>query len=474
MGLVIVLSLVALSGVTLFFAVHGIDPNRIFLPDSATYINPAKALLQTGRLTIHPDKPGIPEMMRTPGYPLFLAGLFWIFGYSYVPVILMQILLSSATIAITYRMGVTLWGGRIALMGAVLLALDTSSLLSAQVVLSDTLFTFLLCLAVSKGMDVFYERNRTMLHLVACSLFLALATLVRPITYYLIFVLMVLLTTIWKVYWHHGWRKICTLLMVVLIPWVFLIGGWQLRNYLWTGSPTFSTIHSRTLLFYRAADIIARRDRIPFEEAQRRLGYQHYQTLYPETRTWTEIQLHEHWIREGMKIIRDHPAWLLKSQFFGIARMLFTPGERGLLTYMGFELKEGAPGISLLRMSAREYIRTWVLKKPGQFGLFAFSGFHLIVVYIGLGIALWRLIAIKEESKADFVGRKAFISSGVLIWTTMLYLLLISGGPEAYSRFRVPAMPFFCLYGGYGLYRFVSHLFCKFWRRSNRFNDTAV
>lgn len=460
-GLGIVLLLVALCGVMLFFTVHSADPSRIFMPDSASYINPAKALWYTGRLAIRPDRPDIPEITRTPGYPLFLASLFWIFGETYVPVILMQILLTLGTIAITYHMGVQLWGDRVAFIGAVLLALDASSLFSAQMVLSDTLFTFLCCLAVSKGMDVFCEPNRTMVHLVAFSVLLAFATLVRPITYYSIIIVMIILTTIWKLYGHQRWRRICVLLTIVLIPWVILIGGWQLRNYLLTGSLTFSTIQSRSLLFYRAADVIARRDGIPLEEAQRRLGYQNYRELHPETRTWTEAQLHRRWKDEGVKIIRDHPGLLLKGELLGIVRMLFGPGESGLLVYLGLEAKEGRPGISLFKMSPREYIRTWIFKNPGQFGLFVFSSSYLMVVYFGVVIALWRLISIRDETRRDLSKNKTFKGSNLFIWGVTLYLVLISAGPEAYSRFRVPVMPFFSLYGGYGLYHFISHMFYK-------------
>ena len=460
-GLGIVLLLVALCGVTLFFIVHATSPNRIFLPDSASYINPAKALLYTGRFAIRPDKPDIPEIIRTPGYPLFLAGLFGIFGETYVPVILIQILLNLGTIVMTYHMGAKLWGGRIALVGAVLLALDVSSLFSAQMVLSDTLFTFLLCLAVGKGIDVFCKPNRTMVHLVACSVLLAFATLVRPITYYLIILVMIILTTIWKLYWHQRWRKIGVFLAAVLIPWVVLIGGWQLRNYLSTGSLTFSAIQSTNLLFYRAADVIAKRDGIPLEEAQRRLGYQNYRELHPETRTWTQTQLHRRWKDEGIKIIRGHPGLLLKSELLGMVRMLFGPGEGGLLVYLGFEVKERHPGLSLFKMSPREYIRTWILKNPGQFGLFVFSISYLMVVYIGVVIALWRLIGMRDDTRRDLIKNKTFKGSNLFIWGITLYLVLISAGPEAYSRFRVPVMPFFCLYGGYGLYHIVSHLFYK-------------
>jgi len=460
-GLGIVLLLVALCGVTLFSIVHAADPNRIFMPDSASYVNPAKALLYTGRFAIRPDNTDIPEITRTPGYPLFLAGLFWIFGQTCVPVILIQILLNLGTIAITYHLGAKLWGGRIGLVGAVLLACDIPSFISAQKVLSDTLFTFLLWLAVSKGIDLFYQPDRLLLKLFICGVLLAFATLVRPVLYYAIVVALATLMIVWKVYWDRPWKKIFTFLVVMLIPWFGLVGGWHLRNFLSTGSLTFSTIQSSSLLFYRAADVIARRDGIPLEEAQRRLGYQNYRALHPETSTWTETQLHRRWKDEGLKIILDHPGLFLKGQIWGLAKLLFGPGESALVAHAGLGEKNTGPEVDLLKMSLREFTEKWVLRRPTWFGLFVYSQSYLLIVYIGVGMALWLLIDIRKQASWDYVRSKTIKGSNLFIWGITLYLLLISAGPEAYSRFRVPLMPFFCLYGGYGLYQFASYIFNK-------------
>jgi len=274
-------------------------------------------------------------------------------------------------------------------------------------------------------------------------------------------VAMATLMIVWKVHWDRPWKNIFIFLIIMLIPWFGLIGGWQLRNYLSTGSLTFSTIQSRSLLFYRAADVIARRDGIPLEEAQRRLGYQNYQALHPETRTWTATQLHQQWIREGMQVIRQYPGLFLKGQIWGMVKLLFGPGESALVVYAGSGEKDTGPEVELLKMSLREYIEKWVLGKPALFGLFVFSESYLLIVYIGVVMALWLLIDIRKQASRDYVKSKTCKGSNLLIWGITLYLLLISAGPEAYSRFRVPVMPFFSLYGGYGLYHIVSHIFYK-------------
>ena len=58
--------------------------------------------------------------------------------------------------------------------------------------------------------------------------------------------------------------------MVSISPWIILVGGWQLRNYLITGKAEFSYVQGANLLFYRGAGIVAQRDSISFKEAQER------------------------------------------------------------------------------------------------------------------------------------------------------------------------------------------------------------
>jgi hypothetical protein len=162
-----------------------------------------------------------------------------------------------------------------------------------------------------------------------------------------------------------------------------------------------------------------------------------------------------------MEIIRRYPELFLKSQIFGMVKLLFGPGESALVVYAGSEEKDTGPEVDLLKMSPRVYIERWVLGRPAWFGLFVFSESYLLIVYIGVVMALWLLVDIRKQASRDDVKSKTRKGSNLLIWGIILYLLLISAGPEAYSRFRVPVMPFFCLYGGYGLYHFIAHIFYK-------------
>jgi hypothetical protein len=54
---------------------RAVDPEVTISGDTKTYVRPAQALLEDGRLTEGPDDPD-PIFLRTPGYPLFIAAVF--------------------------------------------------------------------------------------------------------------------------------------------------------------------------------------------------------------------------------------------------------------------------------------------------------------------------------------------------------------------------------------------------------------
>ena len=57
------------------YAIPGIlNPELVMRTDTATYLGPALSLLHDGTYSTAPGS-GIPALVRTPGYPLFLAFL---------------------------------------------------------------------------------------------------------------------------------------------------------------------------------------------------------------------------------------------------------------------------------------------------------------------------------------------------------------------------------------------------------------
>src|SRR5207244_6507344 len=99
---------------------------------------------------------------------------------------------------------------------------------------------------------------------------LAIATMFRPICYYLFFPLLVFVI---GAAWVGGAnrKRVMAVAFAFFLPWLMLVGSWQIRNRVVSGSAQFSSIQSVNLYFYRAAGIVALRDRIPLAAAQAQL-----------------------------------------------------------------------------------------------------------------------------------------------------------------------------------------------------------
>src|ERR1700690_717850 len=58
--------------------------------DAPTYLRPARELIDHGRFD-NGGSPNEPEFLRTPGYPVFIAAVYGIFGKTNTAVLLVQV-----------------------------------------------------------------------------------------------------------------------------------------------------------------------------------------------------------------------------------------------------------------------------------------------------------------------------------------------------------------------------------------------
>lgn len=394
---------------------------RRVLPDSAGYEDSARALLHTGHFAVSPEAPERPQLMRTPGYPVFIALVYLACGERRGALILAQIAVSVLTILLASRMAREGWGPRAGAAAAVVLALDPVSFAYAGLLLSETLFAFLICLSAYAGMR--FALSGGVGCLLLAGLALALATLVRPIGYYLI-IPVLLWTALFAARAGMPPGRIAFCCVALAIPWAVLVGGWQLRNLRVAGSAEFSQITGLSLLHYKAAGVVAMRDGIPLDEARTRLRARLPASVSPAEASRAACAL-------GLSTLREHPRLALKSAAHGAAKTLCVPGEYELLNYCGADTPpEGCLG-DLVRLSPRAYAEKWMAGRKGEFAAFLLSSAYLLVV----GICVIRSLA-----GVRGMGREARWSCGLLL-LVVSYLVAASAGPESGPRFRVPAMP---------------------------------
>ena len=92
---------------------------------------------------------GPPNSFRTPGYPFYLAAVYFIFGQAPWVVLLTQIFIDTFSCIILYFLFLRIFNIKIALIASLFYALDPFLILHTSTLLSDILFVFLLILASS-------------------------------------------------------------------------------------------------------------------------------------------------------------------------------------------------------------------------------------------------------------------------------------------------------------------------------------
>jgi 4-amino-4-deoxy-L-arabinose transferase-like glycosyltransferase len=185
---------------------------------------------------------------RTPGYPAFIAMVYAAFGIRPWVVLLAQVVVSLATVLLTFKLGELVFSRRVGVVAAVLVAIDPGQVFFALDMLSDVLFA---CLFL--GSVYFYLRGlmqHRLIDLAACGLLLGAAVLVRPIAQYYWAVLVV-----FALLWPLGpWATRLKGAAVVVAVLLAVIGPWMARNHALYDTARLSWLPGQNLLFWQVAN----------------------------------------------------------------------------------------------------------------------------------------------------------------------------------------------------------------------------
>jgi hypothetical protein len=386
----------------LFFAVQ---PEIAF--DSASYMTQAESIASTGAAR---NAAGEPDTVRTPGYPLFLAA-FLAARLGYPGAIAVQHLLwifvvagiTSLSFQLTRRQTVAVVAGMIA-------AIDLPALQATNAILTETWATVFVSLAAWQA----YRSAQTgdVVAAVIAGLFAGVAAFIRPVA--ILLGVPLALAIVVAGAREYRVRAAAVLLMSSLV----IPAAWTARNYLQTGVATFSSIGSINLLLYRAAGTLAIRDpggvdaniqrrqaeldAVACRTAERRFG--RACAAIPITQRATLYR------GLAMPVLLADPVGVLMQAARAFVMIMFGGGANMM------------SGLTGLPESATRMI--------------AFTYTVPLAILAVLGVGYWRR-----------VDRLAMW----LMLLTMAYLVVMSLGVEAYSRFRVPFLPLYAMLAGGGV-----------------------
>jgi 4-amino-4-deoxy-L-arabinose transferase-like glycosyltransferase len=404
--------------VRLVFIPFALAESRYLHDDSITYDRPAVNLLRHRVFSQSSAPPFEVETFRTPGYPVFLAMIYAVAGHNHAIVLLTQAVIGATIVGLTYATGRHLWNEGAAFFAASFTALDPVSILYCSYLLSETLFTAALLIGLIPL--IFWLKHKNLRYLGLAGLGIGIATLVRPIAFYLPLMLafFVALRT------RHTKQRMIASVLVLLISFLLIVGPWLVRNYYQAGVMEIATVQSRDLLYYQAAGVLAIEAGTEYHlvqdalrrEVESRLGENYL----------VDSERHSVETRIALRVILDHPLTFIYMSLISILQVVIGPGREALFQIIG------VPSSPLI---------------------------HVLSLVPSISLLLVSYVAAAHGSIGLFLKKQHAILALTVIVT--VYFLVMSSGPAGYSRFRVPIVPYIALLAGYGVNRLLVELPCR-------------
>lgn len=425
--LFVILTLSVLSKLVLFDQVYSISPKTVIQSDTPRYEEPALQYLKKGTLAIAPQSEKTTTLSTTPVYSLFIVGIYKVFGEKNHPALMIaQIIVSALTLLLIFLLALQLWGSKTAVIAAGLMATEPLQTLYAQSILSETLFTFFLAFSLLAFTYLLSTKNKFKWALLL-GLMLTLATMTRPISYYLVFCI-ILGLVIFKQYVTQSWSQLLTICLLILLPFLLTTTFWKVRNENLTGIYALNDAMSETLLYYKAKGVLMVANDLSDEEAQREIIKRlpaSFKT--PKERADAESKL-------AKEIILGDLGSYLKLSLKGIKAIVLGPGLKSQAMFYDYKDK----GIKTVSASAESNYKPWYI------ALIAYGLVFIVITY--LFAAYGFLLSFRHANLQHLVIHFLMLGS-------ILYFVLISTGHTAAdSRMRTPIIPIILLYASYGLF----------------------
>jgi 4-amino-4-deoxy-L-arabinose transferase-like glycosyltransferase len=405
-------------------------PERFTRPDTASYYNTAINLVKNGVFSSNLHAPYVPEINRTPGFPLLLALIVRLFGPGLAKIVFFLILIDCCVPLLLFEIGRMWQNEKLGFVCGLLYAVDLLSIVTAELVLSDSFFVFLLCLKLYfLTRFILWEKKRD---LAICAILLAMMTLTRPISllWFIPFAFLLLIDLRRSFVKRIGY----TLLMICLFFAVLF--PWMLRNYYQGGGLRLSTNTSYTLYYHNAAALMAKRTGVSAEVYRQQWlseteeEFAAHPELYPN-----EDARYRYRMQKAKDIIRsDRPLYVALH----LQPYILAPAVDAFMQLLG--QTSGGKG-TLDVLNRKGPLQALLYYFEGKWGLLL-TAIPFVLVLLGeYGLCVYAGILL-------FVKKRYF--ELLLFFSLSLYYLLIPG-PITLSRYRAPATPAILLLASLGL-----------------------
>lgn len=413
------------------------DPSRAFAcTDARSYRSIALNLLSGKGFSMSDASPYTPETTVTPGYPIFLAGIYAVFDNSTIAVVLFQIVINVILILIVFLFVKKRFGDTAALISGAILTLDFNTALFTTQLTTETLFTFLFISSILFLVE-FVEQGRLRYALFS-GILIGLATLVRPITLFL-GVPLLLFIILSKLSWRKiaGWAIVIAVQLACITPWI-------IRNKIVFDEYFYSTVSDMNLMRYHAVPLKASLENKPLDLASKEL----VESALGGKTCRNDAEYFRLTGAGARRYILKHPLPYTGMALLGGLGTLFSPlmmHEAGVFFAGQREPPSGSIMLELISLFSKGHFGdVFSLLWKNRLGYYGIAAFVVFVLY-----------GLFHFAKLGFV-LKAYILKGLkdasmlLSLTTGVYMLAFLG-LAVVPRLRVPLEPLLALLAAIGI-----------------------
>ncbi|HXG06061.1 MAG TPA: glycosyltransferase family 39 protein [Nitrososphaera sp.] len=409
------------------------DPSRLtYNVDAKGYERLAVNLLNGNGFTASEAPPFTPEVLRTPGYPLFVAGIYSLAGISPISVAFVQILLDVVSVALLYVVASMTGSKALAIVASCTRAFDPAAVALSNSLMSETVFIFFVLLSLLVIQRLLVLKDFGLVSAVWLGVVTAVCALVRPVgLYYGLGIGGFLLLFFWR---KMRRPRLIKFLSLYLLTFAVLLSPWIVRNYAVMGAFFFSTASSYNLLFENAVYVEAAEaavdpakvsavKRLMFSTLSQGNGWNQYETSLAMRDTALSILLH-HWQTTATLFLR------------GVGVRLIAPHrqEYGILLHGEWRVS-GSPGV-LYTSGFKQALKRFLDSPGGALGIF--ESLYLVPLLFFAVVGAVR--GMKTQSRAACMIN--LLIAGYFLLVPGLLLL---------GRMRAPAMPSIGLLSALGI-----------------------
>ena len=369
----------------IFFINALINDATFLAADSSHYIKCANTIIENSSF-IHNDDLMLPELIRTPGYPIFVAIVYKVFGNYVTLVIISQIIVSLFSTYIFYLLIKTFFKGHyVPIIGSLVYAFEPINLALNYYVLSETIFQAILLLIMYVGSKIITSKKSKSNSFLLLGLLCSVAIHIRPIMlYYPIPMMFGLL------FYMHG-KKIkfkCIMKDIILFafPILIIVGGWMFRNHGLIGKFIFSNMPKINLISYKAPGVLSLKHKISIYDAQKMIYGPIYMWKFAFQNPGSDK--FDLWTKNSMNIIYNNPLVFTRVMLKGMFYTLLSPGDGQLRQILTKDDIAGGPLGDMFRYNFYKYIKKWIFNHAQLYFAFLYSLIFLIIIHFGLIIFL--------------------------------------------------------------------------------------